>query len=91
MGREADLTRMDRKYITDLLWTCSEAPINTDFPAQARYRIGAHHWIEKWMGPKLGWMSYCKHCMELRKFPRSYPDALKSSGYKTGKEIIDAK
>jgi len=58
----------DLAYINSGHWKCHAAPINENFPIQVRQNCGAHHWIERWFGDKVGYAFLCKYCYDIRKF-----------------------
>ena len=65
MGNEDNI---DRIYEKSGGWKCPKAPVNKEFPLQAKHNIGAHHWVGRWMGDKVGYAFMCIHCFDVRKF-----------------------
>lgn len=66
MGRKNNLI----PYELSDNWRCHKAPINPEFYLQVKFNCGAHHWIERWFGNKVGYAFICKWCFDVRKFPK---------------------
>ena len=69
MGKKSNYQlTVDTNYIRSGQWKCPNAPINPNIPLQVENGCGAHHWVERWFGSKVGYAFLCKYCYDVRKF-----------------------
>ena len=61
MVEMSELERMHQDYVRSGRWKCTDSP------------TGAHHWIER--GGE--GIFICKWCFDVRRFPRTFEDALR--------------
>ena len=68
MGGETKLDRQYRAYLASDVWKCPAAPIDNQVPLQVECGTGAHYWLSRWFGDKLGQVFCCKYCYAIRRF-----------------------
>lgn len=61
------MTSMDSRYISSGSWKCPKAKIDSNYPIQVEYGVGAHHWVWKWLGATVGYAWICILCYDVRK------------------------
>ncbi len=58
---------LDHRYISSGSWKCPSAKIDSNYPIQVEQGVGAHHWVWKWLGAKVGYAWLCILCYDVRK------------------------
>ena len=70
------VTKANLAYINSGSWKCPKAVVNPDFPAQVEHNTGAHHWVERWFGDKVGHAFICRYCFDVRRFTTNYKSGM---------------
>lgn len=64
------------EYLKSNVWKCDKSPVNKDIKLQVENNTGAHHWTGIKEGEKDATLFYCKYCMDTKRFPTTFKDAI---------------